>query len=714
MLPTPPIASPHIQRIAECQATVFTAAVERVRDALRTADVSLPMPDTVVRTELRTAQLARQLGMSNADRVAEAFRAAAMAKPEAAPRPTAPRGGKTRLQLLDDDALDADLAMSKLVRKTVDEIDPETLAALDMRIGELQGSAPADRESNPLGPRAVMLALFEATTQATEEVEVRLALMSLLQPHVAAALRGAYDAVNESLIAAGVLPDTTLRVKKDAPTTPRNGPEVGMSQAMSLAELLPAIHGLPTTLELQRMLRGLVGRRSEPTPLAARILADARNAYHGAAVESPVDPETLAALMAVQQLRGIDAADLDDLLHDDEPHLEADPLATLRAATANDMAALDQLTGQLVAVVLEFVLHDPAVPEPVKRQIARLQIVAFRAALLDRTFFARRDHPFRQLLDRIAALALEPEHAATGSAFQNTLVRITDALVSDFRDDLSIFAEKLAELDATLDFADGTQAEAVAQAIQALPEQEALHGVRQRALAAIEPRLHAGTPPAIVAFLRNEWIDVLVATWRMRGGEAKWQEQMALATRLLWSLQPHPRERLAELSKALPAIVGGIRRGLEDASIAAEKRNAILEHLFEAHQHIVRQARQPGAAEPVAVDASEIAAIEGSLQPPATPARTPLRTGFELTLMRDGEETRARIVAVGGDRLLCVLAYADGTVSTERCDDLERRIDAGDVVLLSSPHGIVERALALMAEPDAHRVHGAPTRTPAA
>lgn len=714
MLPTPPIASPHIQRIAECQTTVFTAAVERVRDALRTADVSLPMPETVVRTELRTAQLARQLGLSNADRVADAFGAALAAKPEAAPRTPAPRGGKTRLQLLDDDALDADLAMSKLVRKTVDEIDPETLAALDMRIGELQGSAPADRDSNPLGPRAVMMALFEATTRATEEVEVRLALMSLLQPHVAAALRGAYDTVNDALIAAGVLPDTTFRVKKDAPATPRNGPEIGVSQAMSLAELLPAIHGLPTTLELQRMLRGLVGRRTEPTPLAARILADARNAYHGAAVESPVDPETLAALMAMQQLRGIDTAGLDDLLCD-EPQLDADPLATLRAATANDMAALDQLTGQLVAVVLEFVLHDPAVPEPVKRQIARLQIVAFRAALVDRTFFARRDHPFRQLLDRIATLAVEPQHAAEDSAFQNTLVRITDALVSDFRDDLSIFSEKLAELDATLDFADGTQAEAVAQAIQSLPELEALHGVRQRALAAIEPRLHPGTPPAIVAFLRNEWVDVLVATWRMRGGEAKWQEQMTLATRLLWSLQSHPKERLPELSRALPAIVGGIRRALEDASIPADRRNAILQHLFEAHQHIVRQARQPAGDDSVIeVDADELAALAVSMQPPPAPARTPLRTGFELTLMRDGEETRARIVAVGADRLLCVLAYADGTVSTERCDDLERRIDSGDVVLLSSPHGIVERALALMAEPDAHRVHAPTSRTPTA
>jgi hypothetical protein len=47
--------------------------------------------------------------------------------------------------------------------------------------------------------------------------------------------------------------------------------------------------------------------------------------------------------------------------------------------------------------------------------LLRLQVVAVKAALIDRSFFARRQHPMRRLLDRITELASDPDADLTPS-----------------------------------------------------------------------------------------------------------------------------------------------------------------------------------------------------------------------------------------------------------------------------------------------------------
>src|SRR5690606_16787532 len=73
-------------------------------------------------------------------------------------------------------------------------------------------------------------------------------------------------------------------------------------------------------------------------------------------------------------------------------------LPLLLQKVKEDGTPLDQMTVELVSVVFDYIYADKTLAEPVKHQLLRLQVVAVKAALLDRSFFARRQHPMRQLI----------------------------------------------------------------------------------------------------------------------------------------------------------------------------------------------------------------------------------------------------------------------------------------------------------------------------
>jgi hypothetical protein len=87
-------------------------------------------------------------------------------------------------------------------------------------------------------------------------------------------------------------------------------------------------------------------------------------------------------------------------------------------------------------MVFDYILDDRAIAETVKSELARLQIVAIKAALLDRTFFARA-HPMRRFLDSVA------EAHPTG--WRPTAVKFLTGLRGvvfpgpQFSDDLTVF-----------------------------------------------------------------------------------------------------------------------------------------------------------------------------------------------------------------------------------------------------------------------------------
>ena len=111
-------------------------------------------------------------------------------------------------------------------------------------------------------------------------------------------------------------------------------------------------------------------------------------------------------------------------------------------------SSLDQLTVEIVSLVFDYIYADRRLPDSVKQQLLRLQVVAVKAALLDRSFFARRQHPMRRLIDRITELATDPDVDFDGdSTLADGVAGIVDWILEQFDDDLATFDEAMARFD---------------------------------------------------------------------------------------------------------------------------------------------------------------------------------------------------------------------------------------------------------------------------
>lgn len=227
---------------------------------------------------------------------------------------------------------------------------------------------------------------------------------------------------------------------------------------------------------------------------------------------------------------------------------------------ANAMGEVDGMMIDIVAMLFDSILDDPAIPAPMKGLIGRLQIPVLKVAILDKTFFARKFHPARQLLNALADAALG---AAEDVDERDPLYVKIDALVhrilDEFDDDVRVFKEAASELEA---FRASEQREAEARVEQTLDEMQAQERLRfAREVAAEQVMRHlsdAAVPVIVREFLDIYWKSFLQLAY-IEGGEEgdEWVQGVATMDDLMWSLsakqEPAERERLKRLLPTLPA-----------------------------------------------------------------------------------------------------------------------------------------------------------------
>src|SRR5690606_3419249 len=171
---------------------------------------------------------------------------------------------------------------------------------------------------------------------------------------------------------------------------------------------------------------------------------------------------------------------------------------------------LDQMTVELVSVVFDYIYADKSLAEPVKHQLLRLQVVAVKAALLDRSFFARRQHPMRQLIDRITQLAADPDADLSVEApLVKGLAVVVDELIAGFTSDLSSFLEAIDRIDELHQQEAARRASEIAAQLKAAEREEAYSLALEEARGEIAVRVDQETPAFIREFLLRWWTPVI-------------------------------------------------------------------------------------------------------------------------------------------------------------------------------------------------------------
>jgi hypothetical protein len=297
---------------------------------------------------------------------------------------------------------------------------------------------------------------------------------------------------------------------------------------------------------------------------------------------------------------------------------------------------LDQMTVELVSVVFDFIYADRSLAEPVKHQLLRLQVVAVKAALLDRSFFARRQHPMRQLIDRITQLAADPDADLAGdSPLVKGLSKVIDQLIDEFATDLSSFLCAIDRIDELHQQETGRRSAEIASQLKAAEREEAYSLALEEARGEVAIRLDHETPTFIREFLLRWWTPVIArsrveamkastpageaapeATATPAAGlgkgpgdaraagaaeqdpQAPDQKALRVAEFLIWSVAPKHPEEISRLAALLPKLIRALSEGARAVDVPEQERSGFMQELLEAHAKVIDAAKQWQSGQP--------------------------------------------------------------------------------------------------------------------
>ena len=284
------------------------------------------------------------------------------------------------------------------------------------------------------------------------------------------------------------------------------------------------------------------------------------------------------------------------------PQLEQAAPAAAGGSLPDRMTA-DRMTAELVGLVFGRVRDDGSLAASVKGQLMRLQAVAVKAALIDRSFFARPSHPMRQLIDLTTQLAADPDAdlAAEGPLVRG-LAAVFDKLVRDVGQTLDAFAPAIAGIERLRQEETTRRAEALASQLARAEREEASALVIDRARDDIRERIDESVPTFVRAFLLRWWTSVIARSRLDRAGTAaaSGDPMLRVAEQLIWSVAPKHPEEIGRLAALLPCLIQGLVEGSKRVEMPDAERKDFMQELLAAHAGVIEAAKhwQPGQPDP--------------------------------------------------------------------------------------------------------------------
>jgi hypothetical protein len=367
------------------------------------------------------------------------------------------------------------------------------------------------------------------------------------------------------------------------------------------------------------------------------------------------------------------------------PHIRA----AIEDQISNDT---DRITMDVIALLFDYIFRDKSIPDSLRALFAKLQVPIVKAALLDRTFFSDKKHPARQLLDHLAEAAVGANQSgAYQDAFAKLAIDLVDDICRDFEIDVGVFRTANLRLAAFIEDekqqVEAATTEDVAEALEA----EEGEADRSQVRAFLRDRL-AGidAPFEVRGFVETTWADYMAKVRREQGEDGDgWKEAVKLLDDLLWSITAKERSsQKANLTKMIPKLIGGLRKGSMAVGLPPERGRMFFEALYELHIAAIKP----------------LSTVEGGTAPksPALPLPavsmhdyvSEMAVGTWLAFTKEGQPINARLTWVSPLRtkyLFTSRSRARAFVYTP--EELAFEIGAGQVSLVVEPVPLFDRAV---------------------
>ena len=549
----------------------------------------------------------------------------------------------SKLALIDLDTIDESMIIGNIVR-VVENACHDELITLNRGIGHLLGKSVLESAANPLGPTTIVGAFAEALGTLEADGRVKFQILKELNQAPLGEVAAIYADVNRHLANLRIIPAGSVRVANprsaaaqrkraldDKPETSQPTPEMDV---MAMFRRAASHGGFP-----------LSGHPAPPTRVYPPLPPTPSGYIPGSPiVATPGLREGLTRLQAGQtgfDVEGMQVAfsGIPEGTHNVLRDLQESPLGQ----RANQLEAM---TIEMVAMLFDFIFDTRDLPDGIKALLARLQIPVLKVAMLDGAFFARKTHPSRLLANALAAAGLGWSPAmGQDDPLYRTIERIVHRVIDGFGDNLGIFDELRAELEAFL-AAEEQSAEAnFATTAEAINEDDRKDLAGVVAKSEIERRVESYPIPHFLAtFLRRKWLGTLEGVYLREGEDSDaWSSSVATLEDLVWSVQPKktPEDR-KHLIALLPSLLKRLAAGVPAARWEPGERESFMANLVEAHAAAVKPALAT-VASPTAVvaeaakaeaeaakasgDAEKAARAEALAAAMAPAAPAPLDTG---------------------------------------------------------------------------------------
>lgn len=362
--------------------------------------------------------------------------------------------GTVVLSLLTDDALEEQLAYEQ-ISDSLTRLHAPALELVEKRLAALMQRADVAAEENPIGPVQLAACLRDALRGVDLSTSVRIVLCKFYERQLATTLGALYEQTNDTLVAAGILPQLKATRRAEPSAQSQAQPQAAQeakAEADDAATARSVMDAQGIAPADQALFTNLVGLLS-----SWRRNLDGAGIARAQGAPSLGGPEMLSVLSMLQP---DPPASLQSALEDSRTslaeHLRREVLAGARrlGMGGDDLGLSDSEEDavDLVGMLFDVLLDERHFEPDVRRRISRLLLPYVKVAVRDRRMFLSKVHPARRLLNAVAEAC--EGNRGDGPQERELLDRVDvtiDRLVAEYNEDVAIFETLEQELRAFMD-----------------------------------------------------------------------------------------------------------------------------------------------------------------------------------------------------------------------------------------------------------------------
>jgi hypothetical protein len=270
-------------------------------------------------------------------------------------------------------------------------------------------------------------------------------------------------------------------------------------------------------------------------------------------------------------------------------------------------------TIDLVGMLFSYMLSDEHLPDSVKTLLSYLHTPFLKMAVIDQSFLEQPEHPARMLLNSLVEAGVRWV-GNDGSQQHDIYTKIKATvfrLLEEFRNDVHLFAQLLAEFNAYTANVVRRQESMEHRALEKMQGEEKLREAKMQVNQEVRRRTDdREIPSAVLLLLLQPWSDYLSFVLLRYGDQSShWLRGLEVIEQVLWSIEPKTlqadKDRQIDIHASLLA---SLERGFETIGYEQAKGHKLIEALLSLQKIALQNRRAEPAPTPMRAKLESMAA----------------------------------------------------------------------------------------------------------